>query len=137
LLEGDPFDFVVSIVTEPSDTVESGRVTRTSPNIGSQTTKSSPITLYVSSGQATDNLIVVTGLRESEARNALLGYRVVVEYIDVPAGSANDGLVIAQDPSAGVPVAPGARVLLKVGKAITPATTTTTPTTTTTTTTIP
>ena len=137
LLEGDPFDFVVSIVTEPSDTVESGRVTRTSPNIGSQTTKSSPITLYVSSGEPTDNLIVVTGLRESEARNALLGYRVVVEYIDVPAGSANDGLVIAQDPSAGVPVAPGARVLLKVGKAITPATTTSTPTTTSTSTTVP
>ena len=126
LLEGEPFDFVVSIVTEPSDTVESGRVTRTSPNISSQTTKGSPITLYVSSGEATNPLIVVTGLRESEARNALLGYRVTVEYIDVPAGSANDGLVIAQDPSAGVQIAPNARILLKVGRAVTPATTTTT-----------
>ncbi|MFM8563870.1 MAG: Stk1 family PASTA domain-containing Ser/Thr kinase [Acidimicrobiia bacterium] len=128
LLEGEPFDFVVSIVSEPSDTVESGRVTRTSPNISSQTTKGSPITLYVSSGEATNALIVVTGLRESEARNALLGYRVTVEYIDVPTGSANDGLVIAQDPSAGVQIAPNARILLKVGRAVTPATTTTTTT---------
>jgi beta-lactam-binding protein with PASTA domain len=46
-------------------------------------------------------------------------------------------LVIAQDPSAGVQIAPGGRILLKVGKAATPATTTSTPVATTTTTTTP
>lgn len=144
VLEGDPFDFIVSIVPEASDTVESGRVTRTSPNISSQTTKGSAITLYVSTGQATVAVPPVTGITEAEARSALRGFVIRVEYIDVPTGSTNDGLVIAQDPSAGVQIAPAGRILLKVGKAATPATTTTvpstttvTPTTTTTTTTTP
>ena len=135
LLEGEPFDFVVSIVPEASETVESGRVTRTSPNISSQTTKGSAITLYVSTGQATVAVPPVTGITEAEARAALRGFLIRVEYIDVPSGSTNDGLVIAQDPSSGVQAAPGARILLKVGRAIVPATTTTTPATTTTTTT--
>ena len=56
---------------------------------------------------------------------------LIVEFIDVPSGSANDGLVIAQDPSAGVQIAPGGRILLKVGKAATPVTTTTPASTTT------
>jgi len=131
VLEGEPFDFIVSIVPEASDTVESGRVTRTSPNISSQTTKGSAITLYVSTGQATVAVPPVTGITEAEARSALRGFVIRVEYIDVPTGSTNDGLVIAQDPSAGVQIAPAGRILLKVGKAATPATTTTVPSTTT------
>ncbi|MEY3617775.1 MAG: hypothetical protein RL726_473 [Actinomycetota bacterium] len=137
LLEGEPFDFIVSIVPEASDTVESGRVTRTSPNISSQTTKGSAVTLYVSTGQATVPVPPVTGITEAEARSALRGFVIRVEYIEVPSGSANDELVIAQDPSAGVQIAPGGRILLKVGKAATPATTTSTPVATTTTTTTP
>ena len=131
VLEGEPFDFIVSIVPEASDTVESGRVTRTSPNISSQTTKGSAITLYVSTGQATVAVPPVTGITEAEARSALRGFVIRVEYIDVPTGSTNDGLVIAQDPSAGVQIAPGGRILLKVGKAATPVTTTTPASTTT------
>jgi serine/threonine-protein kinase len=137
LLEGEPFDFIVSIVPEASETVEAGRVTRTSPNISSQTTKGSAITLYVSTGQATVAVLPVTGITEAEARAALRGFLIRVEYIDVPSGSTNDGLVIAQDPSAGVQAAPGARILLKVGRATVPATTTTTTTTPATTTTAP
>ena len=130
LLEGEPFDFVVSVVPEASETVEAGRVTRTSPNISSQTTKGSAVTLYVSTGQATIAVPPVTGITEAEARSALRGFIIRVEYIEVPSGSANDGLVIAQDPSAGVQIAPGGRILLKVGKAATPASTTTPATTT-------
>jgi serine/threonine-protein kinase len=133
LLEGEPFDFIVSVVPEASETVEAGRVTRTSPNISSQTTKGSAVTLYVSTGQATIAVPPVTGITEAEARSALRGFIIRVEYIEVPSGSANDGLVIAQDPSAGVQIAPGGRILLKVGKAATPATSTSTPATTTTT----
>ena len=130
LLEGEPFDFIVSVVPEASETVEAGRVTRTSPNISSQTTKGSAVTLYVSTGQATIAVPPVTGITEAEARSALRGFIIRVEYIEVPSGSANDGLVIAQDPSAGVQIAPGGRILLKVGKAATPASTTTPATTT-------
>jgi len=54
---------------------------------------------------------------------------VKVEYIEVATGNANDGRVIAQDPSMNVQSTPGSQVLLKVGKAIA-ATTTIAPTTT-------
>ena len=83
---------------------------------------------------------LVSGLTEAQATAKLVssGFIVVVEYIEVPTASANDGRVIAQDPSANVQSIPGSQVLLKVGKAIAAATTTTpvttAPTTTSTTT---
>ena len=55
------------------------------------------------------------------------GARNLAKWLEA---NGNDGLVIAQDPSAGVQIAPGGRILLKVGKAATPATTTTIPCTT-------
>ena len=140
LLEGEPFKFLVTVVEEASATVDAGRVTRTSPSIGGETTKGSALTIYVSTGQATTAVPLVSGLTEAQATAKLVssGFIVVVEYIEVPTASANDGRVIAQDPSANVQSIPGSQVLLKVGKAIAAATTTTpvttAPTTTSTTT---
>jgi beta-lactam-binding protein with PASTA domain len=75
---------------------------------------------------------LVSGLTEAQARAKLTssGFIVKVEYIEVTAGNANDGRVIAQDPSMNVQSTPGSQVLLKVGKAIAVATTTVAPTTT-------
>ena len=140
VLEGEPFKFLVTVVEEASATVDAGRVTRTSPSIGGETTKGSALTIYVSTGQATTAVPLVSGLTEAQATAKLVssGFIVVVEYIEVPTASANDGRVIAQDPSANVQSIPGIQVLLKVGKAIAAATTTTpvttAPTTTSTTT---
>ena len=138
VLEGEPFKFLVTVVEEASATVDAGRVTRTSPSIGGETTKGSALTIYVSTGQATTAVPLVSGLTEAQATAKLVssGFIVVVEYIEVPTASANDGRVIAQDPSANVQSIPGSQVLLKVGKAIA-ATTTTTPVTTAPTTTAP
>ncbi len=131
VLEGDPFKFLITIVEEASATVESGRVTRTSPTIGADTTKGASVTIYVSTGQAKVAVPLVSGLTEAQARAKLTssGFIVKVEYIEVTTGNANDGRVIAQDPSANVQSTPGSQVLLKVGKAIA-ATTTIAPTTT-------
>ena len=131
VLEGEPFKFLITVVEEASATVESGRVTRTSPTIGADTTKGSAVTIYVSTGQATIAVPLVSGLTEAQARAKLTstGFIVKVEYIEVTTGNANDGRVIAQDPSANVQSTPGSQVLLKVGKAIA-ATTTVAPTTT-------
>ena len=143
VLEGEPFKFLVTVVEEASATVDAGRVTRTSPSIGGETTKGSALTIYVSTGQATTAVPLVSGLTEAQATAKLVssGFIVVVEYIEVPTASANDGRVIAQDPSANVQSIPGSQVLLKVGKAIAATTTTTpvttAPTTTSTTTTTP
>ena len=131
VLEGEPFKFLITVVEEASATVESGRVTRTSPTIGGNTTKGAAVTIYVSTGQATIPVPPVSGLTEAQARAKLTssGFIVKVEYIEVTTGNANDGRVIAQDPSMNVQQAPGSQVLLKVGKAIA-APTTTAPTTT-------
>jgi len=140
VLEGEPFKFLVTVVEEASATVDAGRITRTSPSIGGETTKGSALTIYVSTGQATTPVPLVSGLTEAQATAKLVssGFIVVVEYIEVPTASANDGRVIAQDPSANVQSIPESQVLLKVGKAIAAATTTTpvttAPTTTSTTT---
>ena len=131
VLEGEPYKFLITVVEEASATVESGRVTRTSPTIGGDTTKGSSVTIYVSTGQATIAVPLVSGLTEAQARAKLTssGFIVKVEYIEVTTGNANDGRVIAQDPSMNVQSTPGSQVLLKVGKAIA-ATTTVAPTTT-------
>jgi len=131
VLEGEPYKFLITVVEEASTTVESGRVTRTSPTIGGDTTKGSAVTIYVSTGQATIAVPLVSGLTEAQARAKLTssGFIVKVEYIEVTTGNANDGRVIAQDPSMNVQSTPGSQVLLKVGKAVV-ATTTVAPTTT-------
>ena len=131
VLEGEPYKFLITVVEEASATVESGRVTRTSPTIGADTTKGASVTIYVSTGQATVAVPLVSGLTEAQARAKLTssGFIVKVEYIEVATGNANDGRVIAQDPNMNVQSTPGSQVLLKVGKAIA-ATTTVAPTTT-------
>ena len=131
VLEGEPYKFLITVVEEASATVESSRVTRTSPTIGADTTKGASVTIYVSTGQATVAVPLVSGLTEAQARAKLTssGFIVKVEYIEVATGNANDGRVIAQDPSMNVQSTPGSQVLLKVGKAIA-ATTTIAPTTT-------
>jgi serine/threonine-protein kinase len=132
VLEGEPYKFLITVVEEASTTVEPGRVTRTSPTIGGSTTKGAAVTIYVSTGQATIAVPLVSGLTEAQARAKLTssGFIVKVEYIEVTTGNANDGRVIAQDPSMNVQSTPGSQVLLKVGKAIAAATTTVAPTTT-------
>lgn len=131
VLEGEPFKFLITVVEEASATVESSRVTRTSPTIGADTNRGASVTIYVSTGQATVAVPLVSGLTEAQARAKLTssGFIVKVEYIEVTTGNANDGRVIAQDPSMNVQSTPGSQVLLKVGKAIA-ATTTIAPTTT-------
>ncbi len=128
LLEGEPFKFLITLVEEPSSTVDVGRVTRTSPPIGSPTTKGAPITIYISTGEAKVSIPPLVGLTEAEARSLLAtkGLRVTVENLELAPGSPNDGRVVSQDPSPGVEVAPNSIVLLKVGVALVPPTTTST-----------
>jgi beta-lactam-binding protein with PASTA domain len=60
----------------------------------------------------------VKGQTESAARDALnkLGLASSVEYVDLAAGNANVGKVIAQDTPAASMVNPGAAVVLTVGR---------------------
>ena len=133
LLEGDPYLFVVTIVTEANDAVAANAVIRTEPAIGGELAVGSPITIVVSTGVEQVQVPPVVGLTEAQARNAITakGLTVNVTPVNVPAGDANDGRVISQSPSSSTKVAPGSAVGLQVGRAVAPPTTSTTTTTTT------
>ena len=151
LLEGSPFNFVVTIQTEPSADVAAGSVIRTEPAVGGELAAGSPITLFVSTGVEQVEVPPVVGLTEAQAKNQITkkGLTANVTYVNVPSGDANDGRVISQSPTGGNLVEPGSPVGLQVGRAVAattttstttttiPPTTTTSTTTTTTTTTIP
>ncbi len=133
LLEGNPFKFVVGVTTEANDTVDAGDVIRTEPAVGGELAPGSPITLIVSSGVEQVSVPPVAGLTEAQAKNLLTskGLVATVTRVDVAAGDANDGRVIAQNPNSGTLVDPGSAVTIQVGRAVAPVTTTTTTTTTT------
>jgi serine/threonine-protein kinase len=133
LLQGAPFEFVVSVDNEESTTVPAGRVIRTDPAINGELAAGSPITIVVSTGTAQVSVPPVVGLTEAQARNLITSAGLVptVQLINVPAGDANDGRVISSNPAAGQLVAPGSTVGLRVGRAVAPPTTSTTTTTTT------
>jgi serine/threonine-protein kinase len=134
LLEGEPFRFVVTAVTEASDTVVAGAVIRTEPAIGGELAVGSPITIVVSLGLELVQVPPVVGLTEAQARNAITAKNLTatVTFLNVAAGSADDGRVVAQNPAADKKVAPGSAVGLQVGRAVVPPTTSTTTTTSTT-----
>jgi serine/threonine protein kinase/beta-lactam-binding protein with PASTA domain len=131
LLEGTPFKFVVTVVTETSDSVDAGDVIRAEPAVNGELAAGSPITIIVSSGVEQVQVPPVAGLTETQAKNQITakGLTANVTYVDVAAGNSNDGRVVAQDPAGGQMVAPGSAVGLQVGRAVAPVTTSTSTTT--------
>jgi len=119
--------FVVTVVQEPSASVDPGFAIRTDPAAGELIAKGSPITLYVSNGPEPVTMPPLELLTEAQARAKLLelGLTVEVTYQAVPFGDSKNGKVITQSIASGTEVAPGTLVKLKVGQAVAPPTTTT------------
>jgi len=115
-------------IEEASEEIEEGMVIRTEPVAGSLVPAGTQVTLVVSTGLPTVSVPAVTQVFADTAiqslRNSLL--EPIVQYEQVPAGSANVGRVIAQQPEAFVEVEVGSEVLITVGEAAPEATTTTT-----------
>ena len=117
-LIAEPYKFVVTVTPEPSATVLKGIVIRTDPVQGTLVDAASPITIFVSSGPAPVAMPNVKGQTEAAAVAALnkIGITATVEYVDLAAGNANVGKVIAQDTAAASMVNPGSAVVLTVGR---------------------
>jgi serine/threonine-protein kinase len=117
-LVAEPYKFVVTVTPEPSATVAKGIVIRTDPVQGTLVDAASPITIFVSSGPAPVAMPNVKGQTEAAARDALtkIGITATVEYVDLAAGNANVGKVIAQDTAAASMVNPGTAVVITVGR---------------------
>jgi serine/threonine-protein kinase len=119
LLQTSPYNFVVTLVNEPSSTIEQGRVIRTEPAIGAQSPAGSAITIFVSSGGNKVAVPQVEGQTEVDARALLAtaGLTPDVKYQDVPANDINIGKVITQGTDAGTLVDPGFIIRLTIGRA--------------------
>jgi beta-lactam-binding protein with PASTA domain len=113
-LQGAGFD--VSRIDEDSDQAE-GTVTRQTPSGGSEGSRGSTITVYVSRGPTTSAVPDVTTTDVAIAQTTLenAGFRTRVEFEDV-FDLAEDGIVIAQDPVGGSQAEPNSVVTLFVGR---------------------
>jgi serine/threonine-protein kinase len=107
--------FHVLTQREPSDTIDRGRATRTSPPGGSLAERQSNVNLYISSGPAQVTVPDVTGQSESAATAELSNAGLRTDITEEESGQ-QAGTVLRQDPGAGAQVARGATVTLVVAK---------------------
>lgn len=116
------------IVLEPSSEVDKGLVIRSDPEAGTAVSIDREVTLFVSDGPETALVPPVVGLTQAAAEQAISnkGFNPVVEFIDVAAGSNDDGKVMSQDPAANVKLEIGSDVTIRVGREVDPVSTTTT-----------
>ena len=121
--------FDVSRIEEDSDQAE-GIVTRQTPSGGSEGSRGSTVTVYVSRGPSTaavpDVATTDVSIAQTTLENAGFRTRVVLEDTADP---ALDGIVISQDPIGGSQAAPNTIITLFVGRFVAEETdeTTTTP----------
>ena len=124
--------FSSSVVYRPSPSVPNGTVISSNPASGTKAPQGSSVTLTVSSGPANVLVPSLIGLTQASAGQQLGSLGLNLGGL-TPAASSQypSGLVIASDPPAGTPVAPGSSVSIVVSTGPPPTTTTTTTTTTT------
>jgi len=116
--------FTVTQRSEPSTTVEEGRVIGTEPPADTPLPKGATVTLVVSSGPPEVEVPLVEGLTESGARTTIEGEGLTFASTTTATCSpADDGEVVDQNPDAGTAVDPGTTVTVTV--CAPPATTTT------------
>jgi eukaryotic-like serine/threonine-protein kinase len=115
---------------EPSDTIQSGLVTRTDPSAGAMVPKGNSVVLYVSTGPAPVAVPNVVGKGQAQAQAILTaaGFTVTVQMTPVLLPSQN-GLVQTQNPTAGTKAAKGSAVTITIGQFVAPSTTSTPPST--------
>jgi serine/threonine-protein kinase len=110
-------DLLVEQVTQPSDTVDQGKVIGTNPPAGTAVPKGSKVQLIVSSGKEQVRVPNVVGLSKADATTELqnAGFQVVAR--DVTSLDPNNaGRVIAQSPSPDSQAPKGSTVTISVGR---------------------
>jgi eukaryotic-like serine/threonine-protein kinase len=109
--------FQVSVQSEPSDTVPTGRVTRTDPGANAQVKRGTAVTMFVSTGPQNVNVPNVVGQTQGQASQTLqlAGFQVFVSQQGTTNPSDN-GRVLAQNPPGGQQQPKGAGVTLTVGR---------------------
>ncbi|HEX6145899.1 MAG TPA: Stk1 family PASTA domain-containing Ser/Thr kinase [Acidimicrobiia bacterium] len=107
--------FEVRSFFEPSDTVEAGNVIRTNPVFGTEVPEGSTVEMFVSSGPEEFPVPPVVGQTLEEAERLITAAGLTVGQVTQRADADfAEGIVIEQDPSAGVRVGADAPVNLVV-----------------------
>jgi serine/threonine-protein kinase len=122
--------FNVQVLTEESDTVAEGLVTRTDPPPNTATSRGATVRMFVSTGSNKVEVPELRGQPLFDAVQALQDRGLKSSTVEAVSTPGNNGKVIDQNPGGGTRVDPGSTVVLTVG--IAPTTTTAEPTTTTT-----
>jgi beta-lactam-binding protein with PASTA domain/tRNA A-37 threonylcarbamoyl transferase component Bud32 len=109
--------FQVSVQSEQSDSVPSGRVTRTDPGANARVKRGSSVTMFVSTGPQNVSVPNVVGQMQNQASQTLqqAGLQVFVSQQNTNNPSDN-GRVLAQNPAAGQQQPKGSGVTLTVGR---------------------
>lgn len=113
----DGMDLQLDFRTEPSEEIEKGHVTRTSPEKGATLKVGQMVIVYVSSGSAVvkTNVPNVVGLDISKAVSLLTEKKLKYDYEAVDSDLPKDQ-VISQDPGKNTEVAEGSTVFLTISK---------------------
>ena len=107
----------VATVSEPSASVEKGKVIRTSPAAGLPVDRDSRVQIFVSTGAEATRVPSVIGRRFDDAAAALeaLGFQTRIEPV-VVSSEADDGRVLEQSPAIGSEQPKGTTIILRVGR---------------------
>jgi eukaryotic-like serine/threonine-protein kinase len=109
--------FQVSVQSEQSDSVTTGRVTRTDPGANAMVKRGSSVTMFVSTGPQNVNVPNVVGQMQNQASQTLqqAGFQVFVSQQNSN-NPTDNGRVLAQNPAAGQQQPKGSGVTLTVGR---------------------
>lgn len=112
--------------TQPSPSVQKGKVIGTDPAAGTQVQPNSSVNLIVSSGPPTAAVPDVSGQPVAQAEQTLqnAGFHVSTQPQNV-SNPNQDGIVLNQSPGPNQPATPGSTVSLTVGHFVAPTTTST------------
>jgi len=109
--------FQVTVQSEESESVPSGRVTRTDPAANANVKRGASVKMFVSTGPQNVQVPNVVGQPQNQATQTLqaAGFQVFVSQQGTN-NAAENGRVLAQNPAAGQQVPKGSGVTLTVGR---------------------
>jgi beta-lactam-binding protein with PASTA domain len=105
---------VGSVSAVPTTAVAAGVVTSQTPEQGAQAAKGSAVDLWVAQAPLGIAVPDVGGLRQAAANTALVNAGLVVRVVTQSSSSIPSGIVIDQNPSAGVTAQSGATVTIRI-----------------------
>ncbi len=113
-------NFQVETKQEQSDSIPVGRVISTDPPAGTKVARDTTVTMTISAGTPVTTVPDVTGLSQSAASDRLTnaGLQMDPQFVNLSPGDPRIGVVITQNPQAGVKADAGLVVTVIIGQQV-------------------